>query len=153
MALTLHNELFGDMDRMFEGVLDRFFNQRNTWPVISYGQTHSIPMDVVEHEGHYEIVADCPGFSSEEISLEHQDKYLTISGERKSLDEKKNSAGTVYRKERSYSKFSRSFTLPDGVDSDNIRASLDQGVLKVCLPKLETPKLNVARRIAIENGH
>ena len=153
MALTLQNELFGDMDRMFEGVLNRFFDQRNTWPALSYGQTYSTPMDVVEQEGYYEITADCPGYAHDEISLEQQGTFLTISGERKQHNEKTNRSETVYRKERRYSKFSRCFTLPENVDSNNISASLDKGVLKVRLPKLEVPKPPAPRRITIENKH
>ncbi len=87
-----------------------------------------------EGEFAYHIEADLPGVKKEDISVETKDNVLTISGERKHKDEVKKE--DYYKLESSYGKFVRSFTLPDGVDSENINASCENGVLEVVIPKL-----------------
>lgn len=97
-------------------------------------------MDIVETKDSYQLHADAPGFSPQDINVEMHEGVLTVSGKRKEekVDEKE---GKVVRRERHFSSFTRSFTLPEDVKEDGITASLDKGVLKVTLPKTEpTPK-------------
>ena len=82
----------------------------------------------------YHIEADLPGVKKEDISVDTKDNILTISGERKHKEEVKKD--DYYKIESDYGKFQRSFTLPEGVDSENIQASCDNGVLEVTIPKL-----------------
>jgi HSP20 family protein len=105
---------------------------------------YDYPMDVVEHDTHFEIIADCPGLSEDNISIETNNGYITISGEKSSVSEKKTTNGKVHHKERTFTKFNRSFKLPNNIDEDNIVAVLDKGVLKVTLNKVATqqPKTN-----------
>ena len=78
-----------------------------------------------------------------------QDSVLTISGSRQADHERKEQGW--YRLERSYGSFSRSLTLPEGVDADKVEASFERGVLEVRIPKPEERK---PRRISIGgNGH
>ncbi|MDD5401047.1 MAG: Hsp20/alpha crystallin family protein [Sulfurimonas sp.] len=87
-----------------------------------------------EGEFAYHIEADLPGVKKEDISVETKDNVLTISGERKHKNEVKKD--DYYKLESSYGKFLRSFTLPKGVDAENIKASCENGVLEVTIPKL-----------------
>lgn len=106
-------------------------------------------MDLVEAEDHFALRADLPGLGEDDVSIEVRDNTLTISGERKADTSEKDRG--FYRVERSFGRFSRSLTLPDGVDPDGVTASFDRGVLEVLVPKPEQRK---PRRIAIGgNGH
>lgn len=91
-------------------------------------------VDVTEEKDRILIRADLPGMNEEDIHVEVSQGVLTISGERKREIEHKE--GKVYRSERSYGSFLRSFTLPAGVDAARVRAAHKNGVLEVSLPKL-----------------
>jgi HSP20 family protein len=104
-------------------------------------------MDLVETEDAFLLKADLPGLSEEDVALEVQDNVLTLSGERKFEHETKREG--FYRVERGAGSFSRSLTLPEGVDLDAIGASFDKGVLEVRIPKPEEKK---PRRVEIAVG-
>ena len=104
-------------------------------------------MDLVEHEDHFVLRADLPGLTQDDISIELQDDVLTISGERKAAHEEAGSG--FYRLERATGAFSRTLTLPDGIDPDAVEASFDKGVLEVSIPKPEQRK---PRRVSISVG-
>ena len=104
-------------------------------------------MDLVEADDHFVLKADLPGLSEDDVAIEVQDGALTISGERKA--ERSESDRGWYRVERSFGRFSRSLTLPDGVDPDRIEATFDRGVLTLHIPKPEERK---PRRIQIGAG-
>ena len=110
------------------------------------------PVDLVEAEDHFVLKADLPGLAEGDVNIEVQEGTLTISGERKAEHEQREKGW--YRIERSFGRFSRSLTLPDGVDPDRIEASFSHGVLEVRIPKPEERK---PRRIEISssngNGH
>jgi len=91
-----------------------------------------------EGESAFHIDVDLPGVKKEDINVDINKDVLTISGERKTKDEIKEE--DYYKVETSFGKFSRSFTLPDNVDSENIEARSDNGVLEVILPKLDEAK-------------
>src|ERR687895_668463 len=105
------------------------------------------PMDLVEAEDHFVLKADLPGLAEGDVSIEVQDGTLTISGERKAEHEARERGW--YRIERAFGSFSRSLTLPDGVDADRISAHFDRGVLEVTIPKPEERK---PRRVQIQAG-
>ena len=104
-------------------------------------------MDLVEGESDYVLRADLPGLSSENVSIEVQDNVLTVAGERKS--EHETSDRGYYRLERASGSFSRSLTLPEGVDAATITADFDNGVLSVSIPK---PQHVQPQRISIGIG-
>ena len=96
------------------------------------------PMDLVETADHYLLRADLPGLSEQDVNIELESNVLTISGERK-LEHKQEKGG--YRRiERAYGSFSRSLTLPEGVNPAAVAASFDRGVLEVRIPKPEQIK-------------
>jgi HSP20 family protein len=105
-------------------------------------------MDLTEADDHFVLKADLPGMSDEDVSIEVQDGTLTISGERKAEHEAHEKGW--HRIERQYGSFSRSLTLPEGVNPDGVSAGIDNGVLTVSIPKPEERK---PRRISIGVGN
>ena len=94
--------------------------------------------DIVEKKDEYELLLDVPGLNKDDINIELTGHQLTISGERKREEEREEN--NVYRFERFYGKFQRTFELPEGTDIDNIESSYDNGVLKFRIPKAEISK-------------
>jgi HSP20 family protein len=101
-------------------------------------------MDLVESGDHFVLRADLPGMSEEDVKIEFEDGTLTVSGERKAEHEEKEEG--YYRVERAFGSFSRSLTLPKGIDAGAVSASFDRGVLEIRIPKPEESK---PRRIEI----
>ena len=126
----------------FSTEFNRLFN--SLWDAPAASQRWVPEMDLVESDDHYVLKADLPGMKQDDVSIEFNDGALTISGERKAEYERKEKG--YFRLERSFGKFSRSLTLPDGVDPDAITASFHDGVLEVHIPKPEERK---PRRIAV----
>jgi HSP20 family protein len=104
-------------------------------------------MDLVEEDGRFVLRADLPGIGEQDVSIELEDNVLTISGHRSSEHEDRRDG--YYRIERASGSFSRSLTLPDGVDPQSIEASFENGVLEVAIPKPEARK---PHRVAITPG-
>lgn len=102
------------------------------------------PMDLVETAEDYVLRADLPGLSEADVNIELENNVLTISGERTAEHEAQDEG--YYRVERSFGAFSRSLTLPDGVDPTSVQAHFDQGVLRIRIPKPEQRK---PRKVAI----
>src|SRR5215208_4985495 len=137
MTLLMKPEPFsGDLHRLF----NTLFEDRNS----AVQQRWMPAMDLVEADDHFLLKADLPGVSEEDVAIEVRDNALTISGERKAEHERRERGW--YRVERSFGRFSRSLSLPEGVDPDGISASFDRGVLSVTIPKPEQRK---PRRIQI----
>ena len=104
-------------------------------------------MDLVEHDDAFVLRADLPGLGDDDVKIEVADGVLTIAGER-TFEHGARKDG-VFRLERGAGRFSRSLTLPEGVDAEAIAASFDKGVLEVRIPKPEQRK---PRRIEIAVG-
>jgi HSP20 family protein len=95
-------------------------------------------VDLYEKDDHFMIKAELPGVDKKDIKIDLQDRLLTLSGERTYDNEVKEE--NYYRRERSYGKFQRAFTLPADVDSDKIKAEFKDGVLQIEVPKPEEKK-------------
>jgi HSP20 family protein len=104
-------------------------------------------MDLVERDEHFVLKVDLPGLTQEDVKVELEDNVLSISGERKQEEEHR--ADGYYRLERAFGAFSRSLTLPEGIDPEAVTAKFDNGVLEVSVPKPEERK---PRRVAISLG-
>ena len=104
-------------------------------------------MDLVQTESSYVLKADLPGLSESDVNIELDDNVLTISGERKA--EHTDRKAGYYRVERSYGSFRRSLTLPEGVDADAVKATFENGVLEVTVPK---PAQHAPRKVQITVG-
>ena len=105
------------------------------------------PVDITEEKDRILITAELPGFHDNEISIQTENGMLTISGERKF--EKETEGRNYHRVERAYGQFLRSFSLPNNVDREKIKADFENGLLKVELPKREDAK---PRSIQISAG-
>lgn len=95
-------------------------------------------VDVSETDGEYQIKAEIPDVKKEDVKVIVEDGVLTIQGERKR--EKEEKGKKYHRVERSYGSFVRSFTLPDLVDEEMVKAEFKDGVLNLQLPKSEKAK-------------
>ncbi len=149
-----------------ESLFDDFFDDFFDFPVFDdremqkaekklYGR-HAARMmktDVQEHDDHYEVDIDLPGFKKDELSLELKDDYLQISAA-KGLDkeEKEKETGKYVRRERYAGSVSRAFYVGKDVKQEDIHAKYENGVLKLSIPKAEEKKPEVEdnRYIAIE---
>jgi len=114
--------LFEDFfnDWAFRSIVDR---RSETW---------TPPVDVIEKDGNLILMASLPGMTEKDIELKVEGQVLTIKGERKSQE----AAGYAYhQQEIRYGAFSRSFTLPDSANLENIRADYKNGILSVSVPQ------------------
>jgi HSP20 family protein len=133
------NSLQSEMNRLFNTVFDTpsgtSGNVLRRWMPA---------MDLVESGDHFVLRADLPGMSEDDVNIEFEDGTLTVSGGRKAEHEDSNEG--FHRVERSFGSFSRSLTLPQGIDPEAVTASFDRGVLEIRIPKPEQRK---PRKIAI----
>lgn len=136
-----------DFDEMF----DRAF--QNPWslledvrPVVNRDWFQPA-VDVDEHDDAYLLSVDLPGVRKEDVKIDLNGNVLTVSGERKTEQERK--TGQSRRYELSRGKFLRSFTLPATVDAANVEASMEDGVLRIAIPKAEAQK---GRAIEVQSG-
>ncbi len=104
-------------------------------------------MDLVETGDDFVLRTDLPGLSEKDVNIELEDNVLTISGERNAEHEERKEG--YYRVERASGSFSRSLTLPEGVDPESVHATFDRGVLEVRVPK---PAQRKPRKVAISVG-
>ena len=95
-----------------------------------------LAMDIKEEENEFQVTADLPGTAKEDVKIEVTEGILTVSAERVSRQDDEDEAGKWKRVERSYGKVSRSLELPPNADIENIKATLDAGVLHLSVAKL-----------------
>jgi HSP20 family protein len=96
------------------------------------------PVDVLEQKDAIRIVAELPGVRPEDVQISLEANVLTIHGTKQQIAEEQTER--VHRYERTYGAFERTFTLPATVDAANIKASYENGLLTVTLPKVEQAK-------------
>ena len=126
---SFHNEvgrIFGDLFAAHEGGTD---TEEAFWrPTV----------DISETENGYEIRAELPGVSENDVNVSVTDNVLTVKGEKRQEEE---TEGKNYRRvERRYGSFQRRFTLPSEVKTDDIKAEFNGGVLTLSIPKPEAVK-------------
>jgi HSP20 family protein len=127
------NTIQTEMNRLFNTLFDQSASSGDA------SARRWIPaMDLIETSDHYVLRVDLPGLSDEDVNIELQDNVLTLSGERKS--ERDQQREGYYRLERSAGVFSRSLTLPEGVDPGGVKARFDRGVLEIKIPRPEQKK-------------
>ena len=131
-----------DMNRLFMTNFSRGADQEG---FMSGAWNPSV--DIFENKDSLVLEAELPGLNRDDIDLSIENNIITISGSRRF--EKKDENDSYHRVERSYGSFTRSFTLPQTVSSENVTAEFNNGVLRVSLPKREETK---ARKINIAGG-
>ena len=137
---NLFDEFFGDWDREMRH-MDRKLYGRNA--------AREMKTDVHEHEDHYEVDVDLPGFKKDEITLELENGCLTVTAA-KGLDKEETKKGKLIRQERYAGTLQRSFYVGDSLTEADIGAKLEHGVLSLSIPKVEAKKLPEKKVIMIE---
>ena len=124
--------------REFETIHDRIqrYFDDFTSHGLNFSDSFSPRIDISEEKNQIKVTAEIPGVKKENIKMTLQDNILTIEGEKKKESEQKE--GNWYRSERIFGSFKRSFTLPAEVDSENVDAKFENGILSVVMKKLET---------------
>jgi HSP20 family protein len=120
--------------------MNRLFNTAFDAPAGGNGGSRrwTPAMDLVETDDHFVLRADLPGMEQSDVTIELEDNVLTVSGERKAEHQEKHEG--FYRLERAFGSFSRSLTLPKGIDPEAVTAEFSNGVLEVHVPKPEERK-------------
>ena len=131
----------------FSSEVNRLFNTLFSGAGEQQSQRWMPAMDLVEGDDHFLLKADLPGLGEEDVSIEINDNTLTVSGERRAEHEERQRGW--YRVERSFGRFSRSLTLPEGVNPEAVSASFERGVLSIRIPK---PEERQPRRVTISPG-
>jgi HSP20 family protein len=130
-----------EVNRLFSGTFSRGSQDeilRGAW---------SPSVDIFENKNEIVLEAELPGMNPEDVNISIENNVLTLHGERRF--EKKDESDNFHRVERSYGSFTRSFTLPPTVSSENANAEFQNGVLRLTLAKREEAK---PRRIEIKAG-
>jgi HSP20 family protein len=126
----------------FSSLVDGFFNDAMTR---SGGSAFSPKVDVIENETAYELHVAAPGLSKDDFNIELNDNFLTVSGERKFSNEKNEK--NYHSIETQYGSFSRSFSLPENIDSSKISAKYNNGILELSIPKDEKKTLKTTIKV------
>ncbi len=130
-------DLFGgDVERIFDDFFNRPLSTWSAWTPAA---------DLYETDDEFVLELEMPGFSRNEIDVTVEHGILSVSGQRTHQEESEERP-TYHVRERSYDRFTRSFSLPRSVDADSVDARFDNGILRVTLPKAAEAK---PRRIEI----
>ncbi len=141
---------FGQMMQGFDlpdyrlGLPRRGLEHLRNWPDVGA----MVPaVDLVERNGGYEVQAELPGLTPDQIEIKLTDGVMTIKGEKTAehVEDKED----FHLQERSYGSFQRSFRVPAGVNADKVEAKFENGVLKISLPK-SAEAIEKERKIAVK---
>lgn len=137
-----------------ENLFDEMMNMNDFFgdqsPLYGKHAKNLMKTDIREHESGYEVDIDLPGFKKDEINLQLDSGYLTVSAA-KGLDKDEQAKdGTYIRKERYAGSCSRSFYVGEGVTEEDVHAKYEDGILKLAIPKKEDKIPEGKKYIAIE---
>ena len=130
LGLTPFERKGYDLFNAFDNFDRDFFGSRMT----PSARTTGFSTDIKETENGYELTSELPGFKKEYITIDVTDEYLTVSASHEENKEEKNEEGKFIRRERYSGSYSRSFGI-SGIDTNNISAEYNDGILKIELPK------------------
>lgn len=142
--------LFGEslFDRFFDDSLEKeFFGTHN--PLYGKHAKNLMKTDVKDVNDHYEVAVDLPGFQKDEVNVELENGYLTISAAKGLDKDQKDNEGHYIRQERYSGSCSRSFYVGD-IQPEDIHAKYEDGILKLTLPKADQKAIEHQNRIAIQ---
>ena len=135
---TFFDDVFGK--DLFDWNLSNFSNSGSTLPAVNVKETPE----------HFQVEMAAPGMSKENVEVTLDGNMLTISGKQQSEEEDSDEDNRYSRREFSYQSFQRRFTLPkDVVDTNQIQASYENGLLKLVIPKRDEAKQKPPRTIQI----
>lgn len=142
--------LFGEslFDRFFDDSLEKeFFGTHN--PLYGKHAKNLMKTDVKDVNDHYEVAVDLPGFQKDEVNVELENGYLTISAAKGLDKDQKDDEGHYIRQERYSGSCSHSFYVGD-IQPEDIHAKYEDGILKLTLPKADQKAMEHQNRIAIQ---
>jgi HSP20 family protein len=129
-------------------LIDEFFGRDLMDSIFSERTGVSTPaINVIENTDDFRIEVAAPGLDKKDFKIDLDNNVLTISSEKELKNEEKE--GRFMRREFSYSSFTRSFSLPEAVDAEKIKASHKDGILRISIPKREEAKRKPPKQIAI----
>jgi HSP20 family protein len=124
------------MMNLFDDFFSRFYEEETD------NNFKAMAMDIIEQEKEFELLANLPGFKKEDVKISIQDNQLVI--EAKCDTKKEEKKGTMYRCERYSGNYRRTLYLPENADVNKIQAKMEDGVLKLSIPKKEaTPQKEI----------
>ncbi len=133
---------FRNVNPLYHTLMTDFFGEKRT-PVYRDSNTFVPAVNILEHEGHWEIALAAPGFDKSQFYINQKANLLTIGAKvEKVITEEAQPTDTVKvaRKEFEQHSFERSFTLPETVETEGITAQYTNGILHVSVPKKEVAK-------------
>ncbi|KAF2519433.1 Hsp20/alpha crystallin family protein [Flavobacterium salilacus subsp. salilacus] len=135
-----------NVNGLFPSIMDEIFKD---WAGGSQMVNKMIPpVNIKETDNAFTVALMAPGFKKEDFNIEVENDLLTISYEIKN-EKTEQEEGKFTRREFSYSSFKRAFTLPESVNTDDINASYQDGILTIMLPKKEDALPKAKRLIEI----
>jgi HSP20 family protein len=136
------------VDQMMQNNLSRFFND-DSWGLDTSGSLVNIPVNLRETDKTYEMELVAPGLKKEDFKLNVTNDMLTVAFEQKDEQQQENKEEGWLRREHKTQSFTRSFTLDDSVDVNNIKAAYSDGILRLTLPKKENAQ-RVSKAIEVK---
>lgn len=141
--------MIAKINRTYPNIFDEFFGKEFYPAHYRSNGFKSLPaVNISEAENEFTIEVAAPGLEKKDFKIDLDNDCLTIASVREDRNEE--SQDNYTRREFRYNNFSRSFTLPETIDAENITASHKNGVLNITLPKKEEAKAKPARQIAIK---
>ena len=125
-----------------------FWGRKN--PLYGKNAKNIMKTDIREHDTGYELDVDLPGFKKDEINIELENGYLTISAAKGLDKDEQDKKGKYIRKERYAGAMQRSFYVGDAVTEEDIKAKFEDGILKLSIPKKDAKAVETKKSIAIE---
>ena len=134
--------------RSFPGIWNDIFTKDFMPELFENDSFKNVPaVNIVEDNDGYTIEVAAPGLNKKDFNIVLENNQLTISSEKE--DKNENQDEKIVRREFRYNSFCRTFTLPETVEGDKIRAKHNDGILYVNIPKKEIAKIKPARQIQI----
>ena len=144
--------IFGDNlfdDDWMDFPFDRdFWGKKN--PLYGKNANRVMKTDIREHDGGYELDVDLPGFKKDEINVELENGYLTISATKGLDKDEQDKKGKYIRRERYAGAMQRSFYVGDAVTEEDVKAKFEDGILRLSIPKKDAKAVETKKTIAIE---
>lgn len=142
--------IFGES--VFDDLMDFSFPEFPDIDKKLYGKhaKNMMKTDIRENEGSYELVVDLPGFKKDEIQVQLENGYLTISAAKGLDKDETDKKGRYIRQERYAGSMSRSFYVGENITEEDIHGKFENGILKLDIPKVEEKKVEQKKYIAIE---
>ena len=131
---------------MFDDMIDDWFGE----PRFTRRTAAAMRCDIREKDGSYLLDIELPGYRKEDIHIDLEDGYLTVSAARNTSSEEKDKQGNILRQERISGSCSRSFYVGEELTAEDIKAKYDNGELKNVLPEKDQKEIEAKKNIMIE---